>query len=346
MRRSPIHKNEGMSLLTFGPSRGPRWQIGAQAALGMTVPIAVMTLLGQPMLGYIAAAGAFTVLFASTAPVVERVRILPFIAGGLILSAALGVAAAASPLLVAVGIVVIAVASAALSFGFRLGAPGPIFFILVFGLSANVVRAAAIAPLDYVGAIATGCLFSYLLALLPLALPAVRTQQSRPIGELLPGPTWDAPARTLVLRVALVAVLGVLIGAVLDPTRGYWIVGSAVAVIGVVAAREVAIQRAVHRMLGTIVGAGVYVLLAMLHPTGLWFALLLGALQFAIELVVVRHYALALTLITPLVLLLTGAATGSIGDMSVALERVVDTIAGAMLGALSGLLHPRAHARA
>jgi len=40
---------------------------------------------------------------------------------------------------------------------------------------------------------------------------------------------------------------------------------------------------------------------------------------------VVRHYALALTLIIPLVLLLTGAATGSLGDMSVAVERIVDT---------------------
>lgn len=124
-----------MSLFAFGPSRGPRWQIGVQAALGMTVPIAVMTLLGQPMLGYIAASGAFTVLFVSTAPVVDRLRVLPFVAGGLIVSAALGAAAAVDPVLVAIGIVAVAVVGSALSFGFRLGAPGPLFFILVFGLS-------------------------------------------------------------------------------------------------------------------------------------------------------------------------------------------------------------------
>ena len=68
-------------------------------------------------------------------------------------------------------------------------------------------------------------------------------------------------------------------------------------------------------------------------------------LQFSIELVVVRHYALALTLITPLVLLLLGAATGSTGDMSIAMERVVDTLAGAALGAVSGLLPPREQPR-
>ena len=94
-------------------------------------------------------------------------------------------------------------------------------------------------------------------------------------------------------------------------------------------------------MLGTVVGAGLDALLALLHPSGLWLALLLGALQFTIELVVVRHYALALVFITPLVLLLTGAATGDIGSMDVAGERIVDTIVGAALGAASGLLHPR-----
>lgn len=94
-------------------------------------------------------------------------------------------------------------------------------------------------------------------------------------------------------------------------------------------------------MLGTLVGAGLYALLALLHPAGLWLALLLGILQFLIELVVVRHYALALVFITPLVLLLTGAATGEIGDMSIALERIVDTVVGAALGAASGFLHPR-----
>ena len=145
----------------------------------------------------------------------------------------------------------------------------------------------------------------------------------------------------LVLRVSIVAVLGVLIGAFMDPSRSYWIVGAGVAVIGLAAERRAAFQRGLHRMLGTVLGVGVYALIALLHPQGLWIALLLGILQFSVELVVVRHYALALMLITPLVLLLTGAATGQIGAMDVAVERVIDTVVGSALGAASGLLHPR-----
>lgn len=211
--------------------------------------------------------------------------------------------------------VVVAIVSAALAFGFRLGPPGPLFFVLVF--------------------------FSYLVAMAPLVRRRVRAVPSRSVGELLPGPRLTTDSRLLLLRVAIVAAIGVLLGLVIDPERTYWVVGSAIAVIGVAAARRAAFERGLHRMLGTVVGAGVYIALSLLHPAGLWLAVLLGALQFTIELVVVRHYALALVFITPLVLLLTGAATGSIGSVDVALERIIDTIVGAALGAASGILHPR-----
>lgn len=333
-----------VSLFTFAPSRGPRWHLATQAALGIATPIAVMTLLGNPALGYVAASGAFTVLYAGSAAVIDRARVLPFVALGLVLCAALGAVAAGNDWIVSIGVVVIALASAALAFGFRLGPPGPLFFVLVFGLSAHVVGTGSIPAGLYVLALAAGCVFSYLVAMSPLLRARTRAVSPRPLKVLLPGPGLSSDSRILLLRVAIVAVLGVLLGLVIDPERTYWIVGSAVAVIGVAAARQAAFQRGLHRMLGTIVGAGVYVLLSLLHPYGLWLALLLGLLQFSIELVVVRHYALALVFITPLVLLLTGAATGSIGSLDVALERIVDTIVGALLGALSGVLHPRATA--
>lgn len=316
-----------------------------QAAIGMTVPIAVMTLLGFPILGYIAASGAFTVLFAGAAPVVERARVLPFVAAGLTVSATLGAFAGSNIWLVSIGIVFVALAVAALAFGFRLGPPGPLFFVLAFGLSAQVTAHAEITALAYTAAMASGCLFSYLVALSPLLVRRVRSHESRPLRELLPGPALDAPSRMLLVRVAIVAVLGVAIGLFVDPDRSYWIVGAAIAVIGVAADRRAAFERGLHRMLGTVLGVGVYALLALLHPSGLWIALILGILQFSVELVVVRHYALALMIITPLVLLLTGAATGQIGSMDVALERVIDTVVGALLGAASGVLHPRTPAR-
>ena len=145
---------------------------------------------------------------------VERARILPFVAAGLIASAALGVAASASAWLVSIGVVVVAVVSAALAFGFRLGPPGPLFFVLVFGLSAHVIVSSPIAPMVYIAALAAGCVFSYLIAMAPLLLPRARSVSARPLRELLPGPAFTADSRMLLIRVAIVAIIGVLLGLV------------------------------------------------------------------------------------------------------------------------------------
>lgn len=331
-----------MSLFAFAPSRGPRWQLALQAALGIAVPIAVMTLAGRPTLGYIAASGAFTALHLGALPVVERAKALPIVAALLLACAGLGVLAAGDLWLSSIGLVVVSIAVAALAYGFRLGPPGPLFFVLVFGLSASIVGTGAIDGGVYLAALGAGCAFSYLLSLTPLVLPWVRGKTARPVREILPGPALTVDGRMLLLRVVLVAVVGTGLGLLIDPTKIYWLVGSAVAVIGVAAARRAAVERALHRMLGTVVGAGLYALLALLHPAGLVLAVLLGVLQFTIEIVVVRHYALALVFITPLVLMLVGAASGTIGSMDVAMERVIDTLVGAALGAASGILHPRA----
>lgn len=330
-------------LLRLAPAPAPRWPLALQAAAAMTTPIAVFALLGAPEVGYRAAAGAFIVIHASALPPVERARVLPFIGAGLLAAAALGVVCAASPALSLAGLVVVALAAAAAMYGLRLGAPGPLFFVLVYGLSGQIAGALdGAGSFAYLGILALGIGFSYLLALIPLLWPSVRRASARPVRQLLPRPTLAGVAGTMFLRAALVTIVGTAIGAAVDPARTYWVVGAALAVVGTAVGRRTAVARALHRMLGTVVGAAVFLLIAPWGVEGLWLAVVLGGLQFVIELIVVRNYGLALVFITPLVLLLTGAATGQLGTAFVG-ERIVDTIVGGALGAASGLLHRPGH---
>jgi uncharacterized membrane protein YccC len=333
-------RHAATSLFRLAPAPAPRWAIGLRAAIAMAVPIAAMTLLGRPDLGFQAATGAFVALYGTHLPVRERARVVPFVAGGLVLAAVLGALAGPSPVATLVGLAVVAITAAVAMFGFAVGPPGPLFVVLVYGLSAHIVASGADAA-TYVAAVACGILFSSLVSLAPLMLRSRRRRAARPLREVLPRPSWPPAERLLVARVALVTVVGIGVGLLVDPDRAYWIVGAAIAVVGVAADRRAAFIRGLHRMIGTILGVGVYLLLAPLPIPALWLALLLGGLQFTIELFVVRNYALALVFITPLVLLLTGAATGAVDTVAVATERVVDTLAGAVLGAVSGLLHAR-----
>lgn len=330
-------------LFRLTPAPAPRWPLALQAAAAMVAPIVVFTLLGMPELGYRAAAGAFVIIHASALPPAERARLLPLIGAGLLAAAALGVACAHVPALSLAGLVVVALLAAATMYGFALGAPGPLFFVLIYGLSGQIAGPMdATDSLTYLGTLAVGIGFAYLLALTPLLWPSIRRVSARPLRHLLPRPVLTGVAGTMFLRAAVVTIAGTAIGAAVDPQRTYWVVGAALGVVGVAVGRRVAVARGLHRMAGTVAGAGVFLLIAPWGVEGLWLAAVLGLLQLVVELLVVRNYGLALVFITPLVLLLTGAATGELGTAFVG-ERVIDTIVGGLLGAASGFLHRPGH---
>ena len=94
--------------------------------------------------------------------------------------------------------------------------------------------------------------------------------------------------------------------------------------------RRLTALRATHRILGTILGAGIFLVLALLDPGGVVLVLVLGVLQFVVELLVVRHYGLALVFITPLALLVAARAPGTSAP-ALAVERIVDTGIGAVI---------------
>lgn len=332
-------------VLTPGPP-GPRHWIATRAALSMGIPLAALTLAGRPDLGLMAGTGAFLALFFAGSPAAERARVLPVIGAVLFGSAALATLLAPSPWLTAAGLVVVAIAGSAFAFAYRVGPPGPVFFVLMFGLSGMItgVRdgARVTEPWVFLSTLAGGLVFAYLLALLPALLQSERARQPRPLREILPGPWLGAGEQWLVVRIAIVAALGAVISLLwVDPERAYWTVSTGVAVVGMSTVRNHSFARGLHRTFGTLVGAAVYLALAPLAQFPWVFVLMLPLLQFTIEFVVARNYALALVFITPLVLLIAGAALGDANQLSTATERFVDTAVGSALAMASGVLRER-----
>lgn len=337
------------SLFALPAGPGPRYWIATRAALSIGVPLLALTLLGRPDLGLQAGAGAFVALFAASAGAAERAKVLPIVGGVLFVSAALGVLLAPSHVGFAVGLVCVAVTVSAFAFGYRLGPPGPVFFVLIYGLAGTITAvrdgARVNEPGVFLATLGGGILFSYLVALTPLLLRSERARQVRSLSDLLPGPWMGPGERELLLRVVVVAVVGTVVSVLwLDPSRAYWTVSAGVAVVGLSAVRSHSLGRGLHRTVGTLLGACVYLVIAPLGANPLLLVVLLTALQFSIEVVVVRNYALALVFITPLVLFITGAATGGADHWATASERVFDTAVGSAIAILSALLH-RSQAR-
>ncbi|CAG7606530.1 hypothetical protein LEUCIP111803_00940 [Leucobacter soli] len=331
------------SLVRLPAGVPPRRWIALRAALSSGIPLAVLTALGHERIGLQVAAGAFLAIYGANRSARDRAKLLPFVAAGMLACAALGAWSAPIPWLHLSGLVAIAIAAPALAFGYRLGPPGPVFFVILYGLAGYITHAVdgvrVNDPLVFLLAVAAGAAFSYLLAVAPLVRAAERAKPGHTLPELLPGPWLGHDELTLVMRSGLVAVLGVLVSVLwLDPLRAYWPVAAGIAVLGLASDRWHALERALHRSVGTVIGAGAFLLLVPAAEVPWLLVAVIFVLQFVIEIIVPRNYALALVFVTPLVLLIIQVASG-VGDPgATAAERVLDTVIGAALASAVALV--------
>lgn len=322
-------------LLSFND--GPwRWSAGVEGCVAVGVPLAAFTLAGYQSLGLIASLGAFTALYGSTLRLGDRLRVLPFVAAGFVAASVLGVLCAANAWLTIACLVAVAAFSSIIVFGVRLGSPGPMQFVLVAGVSGHLAAPAHLggSSLDALvvpALVAIGALSAYLLVVAPLALPLVRRCEGKAVGlrkRFAPGRLngeMVAIAARLVVAVAAAGLLSLSLG-----VRGYWMAMVAGAVLQASHVSRSSASRAVHRVLGTVCGVAVFGVIQLVDPRGLWLVGVLALLQLAIDVVVARHYALALTFITPAALTISAAA-GMSEPLTLVGERIADTVLGAVI---------------
>ena len=110
---------------------------------------------------------------------------------------------------------------------------------------------------------------------------------------------------------------------------------------------HITMNRALQRMVGTMLGALVAGLILSLEPSFWWIAACIVALQFITEVSIGYSYALGQITVTPMALLMTHLASSPLAPLAMPLERVLDTVLGAALGILFALalssLEDRAH---
>jgi hypothetical protein len=319
-------------------SDGPwRWSAGIQASLAAALPLAAFTLTGHQSLGLIASLGAFTALYGSTLRLVDRLRALPLIAIGFVAASVLGVLCGTNVWLSIVCLIGVAAIACTLVFGVGLGPPGPMQFVLVAGISGHL--AAVMRPstpslnvLAIPALVAVGAFSGYLLVIALLALALMKKPEPQAVSlrarfsPLLRNPESNIIATRVITAVAAASLLSLPLGM----QHSYWVVMVAGAVLQASHISGFSAIRAMHRVLGTVLGIAIFGLIKLADPRGIWLVVILALLQFAIEVVVARHYALALTFITPSALLISSAA-GTADTAVLVAERLVDTLLGAAI---------------
>lgn len=114
----------------------------------------------------------------------------------------------------------------------------------------------------------------------------------------------------------------------------YWAAMTTALVMSVTADRLALTRRALHRIIGTVVGIAVFFAIHATHPSGFVLLVVALVLIFFIQMLAVRNYALAVIFVTPMALLISSAGNPYKPVGEIAGERVLETLVGGVCSVL------------
>lgn len=317
--------------VAIGPHAGAH-RVALRAGLSLFLPL--LLLCGTDHLAWTpyAAFGAFTSLYGRREGYADRMGMQAAAGLCLTLSVVLGVAVSLTSdgrmLSVLLGAVV-AAGGHVLSNVFDWHPQGPIF--LVFGFAVCAIMPATARSLAVAGAVAGGA------ALLSMGIghagalaeprrwerPHLRRRGVRAVLQL-PG------VRTDVVRYLVATPVAGWVGIAMGGTHPYWAMVAVVVVLSGPTLQS-RLTRAVHRVVGTLVGVLVAALILYPAPSGLVAVAIVAVLQTVTELLVGRNYSLALLTITPLALMM-GQLAHRVAVGPLLADRFLETLVGALIG--------------
>jgi hypothetical protein len=310
-----------LGLFDMRPHDGAH-RVATRAAVSVLVPLLVVHLLGRPEWSSYAAFGAFASLYGRNHVHLSRASMQLTAGAALVACVVLGSLVSMLPdarwWAVPVAALV-AFGGSTLALAQDWHPPGSLFLVFAFGACASFEHD----------------LFDVSAALVVSALSALFAVGVGVVGAVLSGRSAP-PARVrwhrswLPLRDACAVALSGFIATASGIGHPYWAMVAAVAPL---AARGVTGQltRAIHRVLGTLLGCLTSLLLLSLDLRGLQLILAIAVLQFTTELLVGRNYGVAMLFITPMALLM-GQTAGPAPMGALLFDRAVETVIGGAVG--------------
>jgi hypothetical protein len=309
-----------------------RWQMPFCAALASGLPLLIGSYFGHLEYGLVSSLGGMVFLYAPPTKLSHRMVSLMAFAFCMSACYTLGVMAHFFPVLLVPVLAGLTVLVTMLCRFYTVGPPGGLFFIMAASIGAYSPIDVLQVPLQ-VGLLTMGCLLACVIAFL-YSLYILRVQAPQPAAPL-PPPNFDYLVFDPVV-IGLFVGLSLALAQTLQLQRAYWVPVSCLAVIQEVTLRGVWTKQ-VHRIAGTAVGLLLARALLAL-PLDAWgVSIAMIGLNFLIETLVVRHYALAVVFITPLTIFLAEAAQLGHGSPDVMLQaRLLDIVLGSVAGLAGG----------
>lgn len=330
-----VIKMEARHLFTINQSQRP-WHMPIIAAIAISFPVFVGAYFGALSAGIKASLGAMIIL---NLPLIGSLphRLVTVMAWGFAMSLcfALGLIAQQIPLLklpvfalMAFGIVI---------FGRYYQQPPPTgLFVMMAGAIALFIPLPLTQVLSATGMVMLGSGFALVMSLLySLFLLATRETVAAPKQHYVPDTISESIIVTTFVTIAL------LIAVLLDMSYPYWAAVSCFIIIQGIQLRTMWIKQ-FHRLLGTLFGIGLAGWMLSWGLSGWEVAIAILLMILCIELLVDRHYGLAVLFITPLTIFIaeygSGLPISAQNYQQVINARLLDTTLGCLIGLSGGVV--------
>lgn len=313
------------------------WHIPLLASVATGVPLLVGLYFDNLDYGKLACLAGLVMLYLPKAGLANRLQTMVLCAFGFLISFAIGISFSFNPYLSALIFGIYTCGVHWVTRYLRMKPPGNFFFVMIASMASCMPFDLETIP-ERIGILSMGLIFSCILVLIYglLRLKSDLAQHTHKEEEK----TVTKSANHNIYESIILGIfmfLSLFLGLHLELSNPYWIPISCLAVMQGVGTHHIWVRSA-QRMIGTFLGLLLSLLILPYVETPLAICIGIIIFQFFIETIVVRQYALAMILITPMTILLAEAGSQihleSSGDL--VFLRLTHIVIGSLIGAIGG----------
>ncbi len=322
--------------LFFLKQSGRKWHLALLASICIGIPLLIGLYFGNIKYGLLASQGSMVILYLpSFGNFTKNMMTILICSLGLMTSFVFGLLFSFNPYVSCIAFGLFACTIHWIHLYYKTPPPGNFFFILVASVASCFPYNLSEIPLK-TGLFALGTILSCLLAVGYTVLLSIKEKSptAKQDKSIIKKNKYADFMEAIIVGVFM--FLTMLIGHLLQFKNPYWIPISCAAVMQGSSLYHIW-QRSFHRILGTFIGLGFsWILLKTIDvPFAICFAIII--LQFIVEILVVRQYAIAVIFITPMTILLTEAANPLAQNPNMLIHlRFIEISIGSILGAIGG----------
>jgi len=216
---------------------------------------------------------------------------------------------------------------------FKIKPPGNFFFIMIASMASCQSYNLEMIP-EKNGFLFLGTMLACFLALCHGLLTIKKEQTTEIFVIQIKKGKFVSLIDSIVIGVFI--AISLIIGHLLEMKNPYWIPISCLAILQGISKQHVW-ERMLHRIVGTFIGIGLCWLILLFCDTPLSICITIFVLQYLVEVLIVKNYALAIIFITPMTILLTEIGSSFTANTEIIVSaRFLDITIGSVLGVLGG----------